>query len=220
MKLYILDAAHKSIPCINFIAINDPKLIFYVHIDKKFTLDVFSKNIKNLIYIDHRMDVKWGGFSQVQVTLNLFEASLRDSNADFFRFISCEFLILCEYQLLIENLCWDYDQFFDKIIPTKKQAWFGGGWFSIRKQEVEKIIENISCDDIKYFKRLLNPDEHFFQYLITKNRILGKVADCSKKRLLYLLQIINMGLAQYFLNLETLKAKRESSYLFSKKSTA
>lgn len=215
MKLYILDAAHKSIPCINFIAINDPQLIFYVHVDKKFTLDEFFKNIKNLIYIDHRMDVKWGGFSQVQVTLNLFEASLRDSNADFFRFISCEFLILCEYQLLIENLCWDYAQFFDKLIPTKKLAWFGGG--SIKTQEIEKIIENISCDDIKYVKRRLNPDEHFFQYLIVRNQMLDKVSVYGNKRYIKFNPNFQRGSSPVFLNSEQLAYAQKQNYWFARK---
>lgn len=258
MKLYILDAAHKSIPCINFIAINDPKLIFYVHIDKKFTLDVFSKNIKNLIYIDHRMDVKWGGFSQVQATLNLFEAALLDSKAEYFHFISGEDVILYKNQLLIENLCWDHDQIFiqmnlskshryrvrfcaphvetkwqrkvlgkaftfilrilDKILPTNKKIWFGSSWFSIRRREIEKIIENISYDDIAYFKRRLNPDEHFFQYMIYKTNLLSKVSVDGNKRYIVFDKNYNNGnnpIYQSFDNL--INVSREAKYFFARK---
>ncbi len=140
---------------------------------------------------------------------------MRDSNADFFRFISCEFLILCEYQLLIENLCWDYAQFFDKLIPTKKLAWFGGG--SIKTQEIEKIIENISCDDIKYVKRRLNPDEHFFQYLIVKNQMLDKVSVYGNKRYIKFDPNFQRGSSPVFLNYEQLAYAQKQNYRFARK---
>ena len=52
----------------------------FIHIDKKFDIVPFSKCIpqaQNITFINNRIEVNWGGFSQVLATLNLLHASLQ-----------------------------------------------------------------------------------------------------------------------------------------------
>jgi len=52
----------------------------FIHIDKKFEITQFVKSVpqnKNITFLDNRIEVNWGGFSQVQATLNLLDASLQ-----------------------------------------------------------------------------------------------------------------------------------------------
>lgn len=257
-RIAILILAHKPIPYIELIAKNNPELFFYVHIDKKSDFDFLSKENKNLTYIDHRVDVKWGGFSQVQATLNLFKTALQDSKAEFFHFISGEDVFLYSNQTLIKNLSWDNDQIYmqmvlsrdhqyrvrfmafhaekkwqrnffgkvftfflkilNKVIPTKKKIWFGSSWFSIRREEIERIIENISCEDIKYFQKRLNPDEHFFQYMVQKAGLLSKISADGNKRFIVFDKNYHNGNNPLYQNADVLMSvSKEEKYFFARK---
>lgn len=51
----------------------------YIHVDKKSHLNDFNrlKKLSNVEFIQKREDVRWGAYSQIQATLNLFEATLQ-----------------------------------------------------------------------------------------------------------------------------------------------
>lgn len=66
-------------------ALNDVACTFYIHIDKRSAFPVISGD--NIIYLEKRVAVHWGGFSMVMATLNLLRRALEDDN-DYFALIS------------------------------------------------------------------------------------------------------------------------------------
>ena len=87
--------------CYLILAYNDPKHLyrlvsrlndradFYIHIDKKSNIEPFKKIVKdfpNVILIENRVKVYWGGFSIVQAELNLIEAAL-NKKEPYFRYV-------------------------------------------------------------------------------------------------------------------------------------
>ncbi len=51
----------------------------FIHIDKKFEITPFLKSVpqnQNVTFLDKRIEVNWGGFSQVKAILNLLHVSL------------------------------------------------------------------------------------------------------------------------------------------------
>jgi hypothetical protein len=66
-------------------ALDDEQCTFYVHIDKKSLKPIIQG--ENIIFIDKRINIHWGGFSLVRATINLLERAVRDNN-DYYAFIS------------------------------------------------------------------------------------------------------------------------------------
>lgn len=61
-----------------------PDVHFFVHVDKKSNLALFSTlaEMECVTFLEDRVDVKWGGWSQVEATLKLIRAAL-NSHHDF-----------------------------------------------------------------------------------------------------------------------------------------
>lgn len=66
-------------------ALQAPNIHFYIHIDRKSAMPLLTG--ANIIFIEQRINVHWGGFSQVQATLFLMEKAM-ESHHDYFAFIS------------------------------------------------------------------------------------------------------------------------------------
>lgn len=105
----------------------------------------------------------------------------------------------------------------DRIVPSDEKCLFGSQWFSIGRNNLEIMISSIDKDYINSFCHKLCPDEHFFQYLVKKNNLMDKLSIESSKRFIVFDPNYQHGSSPIFLNLETLKAKNESSYCFSRK---
>lgn len=70
-------------------ALDDHSNDIYVHIDKKVSsLPELHTNKSRLIMLDRRVDVRWGGFSQIKCELTLFEASAVHGPYDYYHVIS------------------------------------------------------------------------------------------------------------------------------------
>lgn len=67
--------------------LNDDHIHFYIHIDKKSELPDNLGGYNNVTLIKNRVKVYWGGFSQVQATLNLLREAVA-GNYDYYVFIS------------------------------------------------------------------------------------------------------------------------------------
>lgn len=50
----------------------------YVHIDRKADVEEFARSRDKAVFIDDRVQVNWGGLSQVDATIRLFKAALAD----------------------------------------------------------------------------------------------------------------------------------------------
>lgn len=95
-KHAVLIQTHKPIDYFAKRAKREPNVNFYVHVDKK--VEKFDKvNLANLMYVENRIDVKWGGFSQIEATLNLFETAFANAENQFFHLISGEDVILQDF---------------------------------------------------------------------------------------------------------------------------
>ncbi|MDH2207311.1 MULTISPECIES: beta-1,6-N-acetylglucosaminyltransferase [unclassified Empedobacter] len=75
-KIYLIQAhqyPHQLLRMIN--SLQDTDVVFYIHIDIKSDLNLFTSVIKsdNVFFIKDRVDCIWGDFSQVKATLNLLK---------------------------------------------------------------------------------------------------------------------------------------------------
>lgn len=90
MKIAYLILAHNNFEHLKRLidALNDDNCFFYIHIDKKSTLPLNLDGYENLIIIDKREQVFWGGYSIVQATINLLEFSFHHRQNDYFVLLS------------------------------------------------------------------------------------------------------------------------------------
>ena len=192
-KVAILILAHKSIDYFLNLADRNKNILFFVHFDKKYDHNLISVP-SNLIVLaeNNRVDVRWGGYSQVQAMINIFHCALQNKEVEFFHLVSGEDVLLSEDELAAEFLMWNNSDIFmdiqnslrhrfrvrffaphvetkwqrkmigklftfslkilDKIIPTKKDFWFGSNWFSIRRNDLKKILDLASSKYLDFFK--------------------------------------------------------------------
>lgn len=72
-------------------ALDNNRVDIFLHIDKKSNLYIEDfKHIltKSRLFVATRQNVSWGGFSQIDVTLNLLELAIRNDKYDYIHFIS------------------------------------------------------------------------------------------------------------------------------------
>lgn len=105
----------------------------------------------------------------------------------------------------------------DRIFPTNEKFYFGSQWFSIRRNELEILMNSITESDLNFFKKKLCPDEHFFQYLVVKNKMLNKVSIEGNKRYIFFDKKYQRGSSPIFLNLEQLEYARDKQNWFARK---
>jgi hypothetical protein len=79
MKQVFLIHAHKDLPQINALVeqLRDDEFIIYVNLDRKSALDPAQLH-PGARLVDKRIDVRWGGFSQVEATLNSLRQVVRE----------------------------------------------------------------------------------------------------------------------------------------------
>lgn len=261
MNVAILILAHKRIDYFLNLAKNNPDIFFYIHFDRKSKLAYENLSLKNIFFITQRFDIKWGGFSQVNATLELFRIALKNPEVEFLHLVSGEDIVLSKDRDLLSNLKWDSNEIFmellnskrhrfrvrffaphvekkwqrkiagkaltfglkilDKILYTNKFFWFGSNWFSIRRSELEIILSNLSIDDINFFKKRLNPDEHFFQYLVVKSNLTHQISSSGNKRLIVFDKNYNNGNNPIYLSADVLECNfSRKKYFFSRKVNA
>jgi hypothetical protein len=105
----------------------------------------------------------------------------------------------------------------DKIFPTKEKFYFGSQWFSIRRNELDILMKSVTIHDVKYFKKKLCPDEHFFQYLVVKNNMLDKISNHGNKRFIVFDPEFQRGSSPIFLSIEQLINAQKHNYWFARK---
>jgi len=93
MKHCILIQAHKDIDYfLEFARLNE-QINFYVHMDKKSNFSSTTSQ-KNIFFVENSINVNWGGWSQVEATLLLFELALQNEENYYFHLCSGEDVIL------------------------------------------------------------------------------------------------------------------------------
>ncbi|WP_278491477.1 beta-1,6-N-acetylglucosaminyltransferase [Acinetobacter gyllenbergii] len=105
----------------------------------------------------------------------------------------------------------------DKIFPTNEKTYFGSQWFSIRREQLQKILDSISVEDIEFFRKKLCPDEHFFQYLVVKNSLLTSISSLGNRRSIIFDPNYQHGSSPIFLTAKHLLQAKAEGYWFARK---
>ena len=114
MKKCFLILAHKNVDHIYQLAYKFSEANFYIHLDLKNNNKIENKSIKNVYFIDQRIDIKWAGFSMVQATLNLIEYAMQhDPKNEYFHLISGDDV------LLNNTLTWSDSSIYMECIESK-----------------------------------------------------------------------------------------------------
>ncbi|MGQ1228378.1 beta-1,6-N-acetylglucosaminyltransferase [Acinetobacter baumannii] len=222
-KVCVLILAHKPLDesCYLFDKLSFAN--FYIHVDAKsdfHSIYESCKKFNNVFFLSNRVDVKWGGFSMVQATLNLINFALQhDLENEYFHLISGDDVVLSDdlhwtsdkiymdfraaeenrYRMRFNNIFADtiYQRsklnkvliqiikFFDRFNITDKKYYIGSQWFSIKRKQLCILIDSITQEDIDFFVKKLCPDEHFFQYLIEKNGLIGNLSEDNRRFLFF-----------------------------------
>ena len=101
-KHALLIQAHQDISYFIKLAKIQPNVNFYVHMDAK-SRD-FPKtdlaNLVNVVFLTDRVSVRWGGFSQIEATLKLFETAFANEDNAYFHLLSGEDVVLQPFEVI------------------------------------------------------------------------------------------------------------------------
>ena len=101
-KHALLIQSHQDISYFIKLAKIQPNVNFYVHMDAK-SRD-FPKtdlaNLANVVLLSDRVSVRWGGFSQIEATLKLFETAFAHEDNAYFHLLSGEDVVLQPFEVI------------------------------------------------------------------------------------------------------------------------
>lgn len=258
-KHALLIQAHQDISYFIELAKIQPSVNFYVHVDAKsdYFPNAETAQLANVFLLKDRITVRWGGFSQIEATLKLFETAFANKDNAYFHLLSGEDVVLqpfeviekqwqqrfdfqtmmtCErapqyaYRFIMDSPHADSDwqrQLTGKIITKLQQGvakvkpyhspiYFGSQWFSVTREDWEKIVPFID-EYSDFFRHKLVPDEHFFQTLITEkltNQI--RLSNDNRRQIIFD-KNVNNGNSPIYLDLLKLERAKFDGYWFARK---
>ena len=258
-KHALLIQAHQDISYFIKLAKIQPNVNFYVHMDAK-SRD-FPKtdlaNLANVVLLSDRVSVRWGGFSQIEATLKLFETAFAHEDNAYFHLVSGEDVVLqpfeviekqwqqrfgfqammtCEmapqyaYRFIMDSphadsnwqrqltgkIITKLQQGVAKVKPYHSPIYFGSQWFSVTREDWEKIVP-FTDEYSDFFRHKLVPDEHFFQTLITEkltNQI--RLSNDNRRQIIFD-KNVNNGNSPIYLDLLKLERAKFDGYWFARK---
>lgn len=95
--------AHNNIEFIKFLVENNKGVVFFIHLDNKLPIqpefEMYIKKQMNSFLLEHkdRVNVYWGGDSQIQATLKLINAAYEIKTVKYFHLISGECVPLISF---------------------------------------------------------------------------------------------------------------------------
>jgi hypothetical protein len=278
-KHALLIQAHQDISYFIKLAKIQPNVNFYVHIDAKsdYFPDAETAQLANVFLLKDRITVRWGGFSQIEATLKLFETAFANKDNAYFHLLSGEDVVLqpfeviekqwqqrfdfqamisCEmapqyaYRFIMDSphadsnwqrqltgkIITKLQQGMAKVKPYHSPIYFGSQWFSVTREDWEKIVP-FADEYSDFFRHKLVPDEHFFQTLICekltqqnqseqehsqqqpsqKNSASQLRLSNNNKRLIVFDKAINNGNSPIYLDLLKLERAKFDGYWFARK---
>jgi len=110
---YLIQAHEDPENLLRMINALDDNNDFFVHIDKKANIDPFCQLLKakNNVFLmedQNRIDVYWGGFSQVEATLNLIEKCLIQNDVNDSEYLKVIFISGSDYPIKSKEELRDY----------------------------------------------------------------------------------------------------------------
>ena len=258
-KHALLIQAHQDISYFIKLAKIQPNVNFYVHMDAKsdYFPDAETAQLANVFLLSNRVSVRWGGFSQIEATLKLFEKAFAYEDNAYFHLVSGEDVVLqpfeviekqwqqrfdfqammtCEmaaqyaYRFIMDSphadsnwqrqltgkIITKLQQGVAKVKPYHSPIYFGSQWFSVTREDWEKIVPFID-EYSDFFRHKLVPDEHFFQTLITEkltNQI--RLSNDNRRQIIFD-KNVNNGNSPIYLDLLKLERAKFDGYWFARK---
>lgn len=258
-KHALLIQAHQDISYFIKLAKIQPNVNFYVHIDAKsdYFPDAETAQLANVFLLKDRITVRWGGFSQIEATLKLFETAFVNEDNAYFHLVSGEDVVLqpfeviekqwqqrfdfqtmmtCEiapqyaYRFIMDSphadsnwqrqltgkIITKLQQGVAKVKPYHSPIYFGSQWFSVTREDWEKIVP-FTDEYSDFFRHKLVPDEHFFQTLITEkltNQI--RLSNDNRRQIIFD-KNVNNGNSPIYLDLLKLERAKFDGYWFARK---
>ena len=207
--------------------------------------------------LSDRVSVRWGGFSQIEATLKLFETAFANEDNAYFHLLSGEDVVLqpfeviekqwqqrfdfqtmmtCEmapqyaYRFIMDSphadsnwqrqltgkIITKLQQGVAKIKPYHSPIYFGSQWFSVTREDWEKIVPFID-EYSDFFRHKLVPDEHFFQTLITEKLTNQICLSNDNRRQIIFDKNVNNGNSPIYLDLLKLERAKFDGYWFARK---
>lgn len=101
-KHALLIQAHQDISYFIKLAKIQPNVNFYVHMDAKsdYFPDAETAQLANVVFLTDRVSVRWGGFSQIEATLKLFETAFAHEDNAYFHLLSGEDVVLQPFEVI------------------------------------------------------------------------------------------------------------------------
>lgn len=258
-KHALLIQSHQDISYFIKLAKIQPSVNFYVHVDAKsdYFPDAETAQLANVFLLKDRITVRWGGFSQIEATLKLFETAFANEDNAYFHLVSGEDVVLqpfeviekqwqqrfdfqammtCEiapqyaYRFIMDSPHADSDwqrqltgkiitklqQGVAKIKPYHSPIYFGSQWFSVTREDWEKIVP-FTDEYSDFFRHKLVPDEHFFQTLITEKLTNQIRLSNNNRRQIIFDKNVNNGNSPIYLDLLKLERAKFDGYWFARK---
>lgn len=258
-KHALLIQAHQDISYFIKLAKIQPNVNFYVHIDAKsdYFPDAETAQLANVFLLKDRITVRWGGFSQIEATLKLFETAFVNEDNAYFHLVSGEDVVLqpfeviekqwqqrfdfqammacklapeCAYRFIMDSphadsnwqrqltgkIITKLQQGVAKVKPYHSPICFGSQWFSVTREDWEKILP-FADEYSDFFRHKLVPDEHFFQTLITEkltNQI--RLSNDNRRQIIFD-KNVNNGNSPIYLDLFKLERAKFDGYWFARK---
>lgn len=101
-KHAVLVQAHQDISYFIKLAKIQPNVNFYMHMDAKsdYFPDAETAQLANVFLLKDRVAVRWGGFSQIEATLKLFETAFANEDNAYFHLLSGEDVVLQPFEVI------------------------------------------------------------------------------------------------------------------------
>lgn len=101
-KHALLIQAHQDISYFIELAKIQPSVNFYVHVDAKsdYFPNAETAQLANVFLLKDRITVRWGGFSQIEATLKLFETAFANEDNAYFHLLSGEDVVLQPFEVI------------------------------------------------------------------------------------------------------------------------
>ncbi len=154
MKYAICILAHSNPELLSRIVnkVRSDNTEIFIHLDKKCNINEFKK-IKDVVFIDQRVSISWGGSSMVVAMHNLIKHVIQNTSCNYLIFISGQ-----DYPIISPLL---YDKFIDKeknyveYEQLPKKDWVEGGFDRIRYYYLFDDVEGIYSRALLKIQRIL-----------------------------------------------------------------
>ena len=213
-KINYLILAHKNPEQLERMikTLNDEHSCFYIHIDKKTDINLFSslKKINTVTFIENRVDNVWGDFSSVIATINLVEVALKKEKKGMFILLSGMDYPIKPKQAIHSFINLNSDKNFIDMEPANEV------WDSFnRRSHYYKVSLSSTRGDFVLLKGLnLRTLKYFFLGKIPLHELIKII---SKKRKLHLNLDFYGGSQWWAMNFNTLTKVQD--YIITNKAT-